>query len=138
MNEHTYFLDTNLFIRYLTNDEPLVAQRVEKLLAQASQGKKQLVTAELVIAEIVWVLESVYKLKNAEITPLIRAILATPGLEVINADLVGRAIDYYAQQSLDFVDAYIVAIMEKRGIDGLYSFDKKHLSNIKGIRRLEP
>ena len=133
-----FFIDTNLFVRYLTNDEPATASRVEKLLARAAEGKIRLVTAELVVAEIVWVLESVYQLSNQEIAPLIKAILATPGLEVTNADLVGRALDNYAVRSMDFVDGYIVATMEKMGIEGLFSFDKKHLSNIKGVRRLEP
>jgi Predicted nucleic-acid-binding protein, contains PIN domain len=134
----TYFLDTNLFIRYLTNDDPPIADRVEKLLTQATEGKMRLVTAEMVIAEIVWVLESVYHMNHQGITPLIKAILATPGLEVTNAGLVSRALDYYNSQPMDFVDGYIIAMMEKMGIEGLYSFDKKHLSTIKGIRRLEP
>jgi predicted nucleic acid-binding protein len=31
----TCFVDTNLFIRYLTNDDPVKADRVEKLLDEA-------------------------------------------------------------------------------------------------------
>jgi predicted nucleic acid-binding protein len=50
----TCFVDTNLFIRYLTNDDAKKADRVEKLLAEAARGKIRLVTAELVIAEIIW------------------------------------------------------------------------------------
>ena len=35
------FIDTNLFIRYLTNDDPGKADRVERLLAEAAAGKHQ-------------------------------------------------------------------------------------------------
>src|ERR1039457_2666825 len=132
------FVDTNLFIRYLTNDDPIKAERVELLLKDAAAGKVRLVTAEMVMAEVVWVLESSYSLKNAEIAPLIRAILATAGLEVLNAPLVARALEYYETKNIDFIDGYIAAVMEKQGITELYSFDRKHISRIKAISRKEP
>jgi uncharacterized protein len=132
------FVDTNLFIRYLTNDEPALADRVEKLLDNAAAGTAQLITTELVIAETVWVLESSYKLKNREVAPLIRGILATPGLEVTNADQISRALMLYELQNIDFVDASISVFMEKQGIADIYSYDKKHLTRVKGINRKEP
>lgn len=132
------FVDTNLFIRYLTNDEPELADRVEKLLDNAAAGTVQLVTTELVIAETIWVLESSYKLKNREVAPLIRGILATPGLEVTNADQISRALMLYELQNIDFVDASITVFMEKQGIADIYSYDKKHLARVKGINRKEP
>jgi uncharacterized protein len=133
-----YFVDTNLFIRYLTNDDPAKADRVEQLLKDAAAGKVRLVTAEMVMAEVVWVLESAYGLKAAEIAPLVRAILATPGLEVINGALVEQALVHYEAKSIDFIDGYIVAVMEKNGLNGLYSFDRKHISRLPGIERKEP
>jgi predicted nucleic-acid-binding protein len=131
------FVDTNLFIRYLTNDDPVKADRVEKLLDQAAGGSVKLVTTELVIAEIVWVLESFYEMTNVAIAPLVRGILATPGLEVINGALVGRAVELYEGQGIDFIDGYIAAVMEKNGIDELYSFDRKHISRIRNVTRKE-
>lgn len=132
------FVDTNLFIRYLTNDDPKLADRVEQLLDDAAVGSVQLVTTELVMAESVWVLESSCRLDHAQIAPLIRGILATPGMEVINGDLVGKALVMYELQNIDFVDAYIAALMEKQGIKDIYSFDRKHLSRVKTINRKEP
>lgn len=132
------FVDTNLFIRYLTNDDPPKAERVELLLKEAASGTVRLVTTEMVIAEVVWVLESSYGLKSSTVAPLIRAILATSGLEVINASLVAIALDYYETKNIDFIDGYIAAVMEKQGITELYSFDKKHISRIKTISRKEP
>jgi uncharacterized protein len=132
------FVDTNLFIRYFTNDNPVLADRVEQLLDDAAAGSTQLVTTEMVMAESVWVLESSYHLSHSEIAPLIRGILATPGMEVINGDLVGKALVMYDLQNIDFVDAYISALMEKQGIQDIYSYDRKHLSRVKTINRKEP
>ena len=132
------FIDTNLFIRYLTNDDPKKADRVDRLLDQAVKGEVKLVSAELVLAEVVWVLESYYQLEKAQIALMLRAILSTPGLEVLNGKIVEQSLQYYSNQNIDFVDAYIVAIMQKNGIDGIYSFDKKHLDRITNITRIEP
>lgn len=132
------FVDTNLFIRYLTNDDPALADRVDQLLDDAAAGAIQLVTTELILAETVWVLESSYKMNNKQIAPLIRGIVATSGLEVINGDIVCQGLVLYELQNIDFVDAYCAALMEKHGIQDIYSYDRKHLSRIKGINRKEP
>jgi predicted nucleic-acid-binding protein len=132
------FVDTNLFVRYLTNDDAEKADRVEALLGEASEGKVRLITADLVLVELIWVLESSYDMKPGEITPMIRSILATAGLEVINGALMARALDHYEGQNIDIVDGYIAALMEKRNITNVYSFDRKHLSRIDSLKRIEP
>lgn len=134
----TSFLDANIFIRYLNNDDPAKADRVEKLLDQAAAGEKQLLTTEMVIAEVVWVLESFYKLDNHTIGPMVKAILATPGLEVVNGALVGKATEHYMEKNIDFIDGYIAAVMERHKVSEIFSYDKKHLARIKNIQRLEP
>jgi predicted nucleic acid-binding protein len=134
----TGFLDANIFIRYLTNDDPAKADRVEKLLNQAAEGKKRLLTTELVIAEVVWVLESFYKLDNHAIGPMVKAILATPGLEVLNGALVEKAVEHYMEKNIDFIDGYIAAVMERHKVIEIFSYDKKHLARIKAIQRREP
>jgi predicted nucleic acid-binding protein len=58
------FIDTNVFLRYLTNDVPEQADAVERLLIQAMQGDVILVTNSLVIAEIVWALDSFYRVSR--------------------------------------------------------------------------
>ncbi len=134
----TAFVDTNVFIRYLTDDDREKADRVEALLSRAAKGEIRLVTTELVIAEVVWVLESSYGLKNADIAPMIRAILATPGIEVVNGSLVGQALDHYQSRNIDFVDGYIAALMESRKITEVFSFDRKHMARMTGLSRREP
>ncbi len=134
----TCFVDTNLFVRYLTDDDPEKADLVEALLNKAASGEMKLITSDLVMAELIWVLESSYELKPAAITPMIRAILTTPGIEVINSAVVGRALEIYQAQNVDFVDGHIAALAEKLNISEIYSFDKKHLSRIENIKHIEP
>ena len=59
-------VDTNVFLRFLTNDDPAKAKRAETRFRNAVSGKEHLRTSLLVIAEIVWTLESFYKLEKKD------------------------------------------------------------------------
>jgi predicted nucleic-acid-binding protein len=138
MNVPTCFVDTNVLVRYLTADDAQKAEAVEQLLVQARDGEVSLITSDIVIAELVWVLSSFYKLENAIITELLRAILNTEGFKVDNSDVIEVSLDIYETESIDFIDAYIIGYMRLKGLDTLYSYDKKHLSKFAGIKRIEP
>ena len=134
MKPERIFADTNLFLRYLTNDVPAQADAVEKLLRRASDGEVILTINSLVIAEIVWTLESYYGLSRSDIRDKVLAILNTPGLEAENGVLLLEAIFWYADKNIDFIDAFSAAWMFAEGLETTYSFDRKHFSRIEGIR----
>jgi len=136
----TVFVDTNLFLRYLTNDVPEQADAVERLLRRAMAGEVHLLTNELVIAEIVWTLESFYKQSRKDIMDKVLAILNTPGLEVANGTVVLQAIVWYVEKNVDFIDAYNGAWILAQGLHTVYTFDRKHFSrlDLEGLRTFMP
>lgn len=133
MDAEFVFADTNLFLRYLTNDAPAQADLVESLLQRAAKGKVNLVTTSMVIAEIVWTLESYYELDKKEIQTMVLGILNTDGLDVIDSDLVLQAIVPYADKNVDFIDAFNAAWMVKNDVDKIYTFDQKHFNRFERI-----
>lgn len=132
------FVDTNLFLRYVTNDVPEQADAVEKLLGRAAAGEVRLVTSAMVMAEIVWTLESFYELSRAAIKEILLGILNTPGLEVETADLIIQAVVWFEEKNVDFIDAYNVAWMMEHELVELWSFDKKHLKRFEQISLNSP
>jgi len=132
------FADTNLFLRYLTNDVPSQADAVEHLLQSASAGDIVLVINSLVIAEIIWTLESYYGLGRDDIKDKILAIFNTPGLEVAEGELLLQAILWYADKNIDFIDAFNAAWLLSQGLVTTYTFDRKHFSRIEGVTVLTP
>lgn len=134
MKPERVFADTNLFLRYLTNDVPAQADAVEKLLRHAADGEIVLVINSLVIAQIVWTLESYYGLSRNGIKDKVLAILNTPGLEAAEGDLLLEAIFWYADKNIDFIDAFNAAWMFADGLETTYTFDRKHFSRIEGMR----
>jgi len=132
------FADINLFLRFLTKDVPEQAEAVHGLLLQAAEGDISLITTSMVIAEIVWTLESFYKETRNEIQQMVLSFLNTPGLEVDNGELVIRALRWYLDKNIDFIDAYNAAWMEIHEITTIYTFDQNHFSRIEGLTVLTP
>ena len=138
MKPESCFADTNLFLRFLTNDIPEQADNVEALLRRAGNGEVRLVTTELVVAEIVWTLESTYQVSKPEIQDKVLAILNTPGLEVDGADLLLQAAVWYAEKNVDFIEAFNAAWMMKHAVENAYTFDQKHFKRFEGINAQLP
>lgn len=133
MKPERVFADTNLFLRYLTNDIPAQADAVEALFRLAAGGETILITNSLVIAEIIWTLESYYRLSRGDIQEKILAILNTPGIEVIDSDLILQAVTWYKEKNVDFLDGYNGAWLLSQGMKVAYTFDRKHFSRLEGI-----
>jgi predicted nucleic-acid-binding protein len=91
------------------------------------------VTNSLVIAEIVWTLESYYRIAREEIQSKVLAILNTPGLDVEDGELILQAILSYVEKRVDFIDAYNAAWMRDQDIQVVCTFDRKHFSRFEGL-----
>ena len=133
------FLDANIILRYLTNDDPDKAARCLALLQAADRGAAQLVTTEAIIAEVVYVLSSprLYNLAPSRIRELLLPLIEIRGLKLESRQLYHDALDLYATQQIDFEDALAVAHMRALGVEQIVSYDR-HFDRIAGIQRVEP
>lgn len=116
-------IDTNLIIRFLLNDEPSKAAKVEKLLKSKESVNYILDT---VIAEIVWVLSSFYNQSKADIIPKITALIHIESVEC-NTLLLSRALIIWQSNNISYIDAYLAAVAQLGDIN-LYSYDQKFKS----------
>lgn len=131
-------IDTNLLVRYLTEDDPQKAKAVEVLLSRAGRGELKILIPSVVIAELVWVLESSYQMETKEISELVEAVLNTPGIEVTEKSVLISAIRLYREKGMDFVDAWITEFAKDKRIKMIYTFDRRHFKDIDGIETRSP
>ncbi len=82
------FVDTNVFLRFMVNDDPVKADACEALFQRAIAGDESLFTSDMVIAEIIWVLESYYALKKSDIRESVEKILNTRNLHCPNREII--------------------------------------------------
>ena len=124
------FVDTNIFLRYLINDNKTISDKIEEIFKKASSGKILLVANSLVIIEIIFVLESYYDKSKKEIETAILKIMNTKGLEVKDSGLILDALNFYLYKNIDFVDAYNAFFMKEYSLTDILTLDKKHFSRI--------
>ena len=126
-------VDTNVLVRHLTGDPPSQARRATAFL----RASHELVLPDLILAELVYVLESFYERPRGEVAVAARALLAFPSVNVVDRDLLLRALEHYESSHLDFADAYLAAAAELWKVDRVASFDRA-LDRITSVERIEP
>lgn len=133
------FVDANIFLRHITNDDPDKAKACFALFQKAQVGETALTTSEAVIAEVVYVLSSkaTYNLPREQVRALLYPILSLKGLNLLHRKDYLRALDLYASYTLDFEDALVIAQMQRRQITEVFSYDRE-FDKVPGIKRIEP
>ena len=120
-------LDTSILIRYLTQDDPIQSPKateiIERRFTRESPGFISLIT----MAEIVWVLGSVYALADREIADTVERMLQADTLVVQNEQQVYTALVALRRGWGAFADALIAALGAWAGCDSTLTFDKKAL-----------
>jgi predicted nucleic acid-binding protein len=127
------FLDTNVLIRHLTGHPPGRAHRATAFLAAADE----LLVPDLIIAEVVFVLESFYEIGRKRVAELARSVIGFPTIVVVDPPLLLRALEVYEINRIDFAEAYLVASAEASGVETIASFDRS-IDRVTTVRRVEP
>lgn len=132
-----FLIDTNILLRYFTNDDEKKAQKVLKLLKEIRDKGKIALISPIVVFEVIFTLESFYKVDRREIQESLLPILSLRNLKLDNKEIYIYAIDIYTSKNISFADAFNVAFALEKNIKEIYSYDKD-FDKFKGIKRIEP
>lgn len=125
-------LDTDVLVRHLTGQPADQAQRATTFLREATR----LELPSLIVAEVVYVLESVYDQSRLQVSTLVRSVLAHPPIHASEESTLLRAVEFYETTRVHFADAYLAAIAERT--DGMVASFDRDLDLIGGNTRVEP
>lgn len=103
----------------------------------ALTAAEELLLADLVVAECVYVLESFYEVERERVGELMRAAIALPSIKTVDSSTLLRALEVYEVERLDFAEAYLVAQAEATGVGAVLSFDKS-IDRVGTVERQEP
>jgi predicted nucleic acid-binding protein len=131
------FVDANVILRYFTKDPPDMAEASLKTFSAAQDGHMRLIITPIIVAEVVWVLESFYGYSKETIAVTITQFLYSDGLEVIDLNILIQALSVYHEKNIDFADALLAVSALSHGPTRIYSFDH-HFDRIAGITRCDP
>lgn len=131
--DDTVFVDTNVFLRFFVKDVPAHYEKARVLFEKAENGTAKLETSELVIAEIVWVLESFYGFSRKEIAEVLTTLLAAKNLRIANHAKIAGALGIYSVGNMDFIDAYNIAYMKSKEYTKVATFDVRYYKKAEGM-----
>ena len=128
-------IDTNVIVRALVDDDEVQSAAARRMLDGLTPDNPGFICREVVL-ELVWALESIYKLPRVSIGTAILELISTGTFVVENDHAATHAAYRYMQGGVDFADLMILAAADHQQATPLYTFDRK-LSRLDGATLLE-
>ena len=123
-------VDTNLLIRLLTRDDIKQVKTADQFVEKGAW------VSHLVLAQTLWVLESVYDRTAAQIIAALKLLLAHQSLVMQDAETVALALaKFEIKPALGFSDCLVLEIARKAGHLPLGTFDRA-LGRLEGAQKL--
>ena len=127
-------LDTNVLVRYVTQDDPVQSAKASELiesLTTASPGFVSLVS----ILELVWVLQSCYQSAKSDVVMVLETLLRIRELTVEHAEIIWQALRKFVANKADFADCLIERCAHAAGCEYTATFDLNAIKTT-GMKRL--
>lgn len=118
-------LDTNILVRYLTQDDPVQSAKATEILERRLTPKHPGFVSVVAIVETVWVLDRAYGLTTQEIATAVEHLLQVEVLTIENEQEVFTAMVALKQRRGSFSDALIAELGMRVGCTRTLTFDQK-------------
>ncbi len=120
-------LDTNILVRYLTQDDPIQSPKATEIIERRLTEENPGFVSIVAIVETVRVLDRAYRLAAHEIAAAVEHVLQADVLVVENEQEVFTAMVALKQGQGSFADAVISALGARAGCSNTLTFDRKAL-----------
>ena len=118
-------LDTNILIRYLTQDDPVQSAQAAEILERRLTPRNLGFISIVVMVEMVWVLDRAYRLTSQQIATTVERLLQVEVLTIENEQQVFTAMLALKHGRGSFADALIAELGVRAGCSRTLTFDKK-------------
>jgi len=117
-------LDTNVVVRYLTQDDPKQSASATKFIEHTLSVDRPGFVSLVTLCEIAWVLAECYEADKARIVEVMEGLLGSKQVLVEESDLVWKALRAWDKSAADFSDALLGQVAIARGCEKIVTFDK--------------
>ncbi|HEV8238733.1 MAG TPA: type II toxin-antitoxin system VapC family toxin [Thermoanaerobaculia bacterium] len=117
-------LDTNVLVRYLTQDDPQQARAANAVIARAVEESSRLRVDDVVVCEVVWVLRHAYRFDRRTISSTLDKVLSTGLFAFEDRERLRQALDDYRGSRGDFADYVIGRRNLSSGCESTVTFDR--------------
>lgn len=129
------FIDTSIFIRFLTKDIPEKYDECENLFQVIQNGEAKAYISNFVLFEIVFVLTRQYKFPKKKVLQILDQILKIRNITLIEKTDTSKALRLYKEYNIKYGDCVITTQIPK-GVT-LVTYDRD-FSKIPALKPLTP
>lgn len=119
----TYFADSNIFIRYIVQDNIKLADQSEEYFIQAKNKTIKMIFLSEIVLEIEYVLRKVYLFTREELIRSLSSLVKMSYLEIEDRKIFMHAILLFQQKSVDLIDIFLL-LKAKEGNAQVLSYDR--------------
>ncbi|MEX2130724.1 MAG: type II toxin-antitoxin system VapC family toxin [Pseudohongiellaceae bacterium] len=116
-------LDTNVLVRYITQDDAVQAKKASTLIEALSPESPGYITV-IVLVELVWVLQGAYQASREQLVEVVETLLRNRELIIEQSDTVWQALRMFSSGKADFADCMIASLASAAGCDYVATFDR--------------
>lgn len=116
-------VDANVLVSFITGRIEKQRDAARELLLKAADGELVAILPQFVIFEVVYVLQSTYRIRGQELVPILRDLIAMPGVLLIDECPWKRVLELWPSPLTSMADAAIVAIAADKRYDAVATFD---------------
>jgi predicted nucleic-acid-binding protein len=117
-------IDANVLVRYLVQDDPKQAQVATRFFEADDYRKQGFYLTDIVLCELVWVLESAFRIRRSEVAITLDRVLRTESFYFDHKDELWDAIRDYRNGKADFADYLICRLNESADCNETVTFDR--------------
>ena len=118
-------IDTNVLVRYIAQDDRTQSSRATSLIEKECSVAAPGFVGLVVLAEVVWVSESLYGAAREDVSDIVRRLLSIKQLAVQDAETAWKALRLFESSKADFADCLIACSAIAAGCEGVVTFDRQ-------------
>lgn len=118
-------VDANVLLSFIVDRDEKQRAIVKALLLQAEEGELVAIVPQFVVFEVVYVLQSTYRIPGDELKPMIRDLMGLPGVLLIDECPWKRVMDLWPSPLPSIADSALAAIAASNRYDAVATFDRK-------------
>jgi len=118
-------VDTNVLVRYLTQDDAAQSRRVNAFIAEATRTGTRLHINDIVLCELVWVLRAAYRFSKPTIVDALEKVISTTIFSFDDRELLRAAVADFIDGSADLSDYIIGHRNARSGCEHTATLDRQ-------------
>lgn len=119
----TVCLDANIIVRFLQKDSKELSPKAKEIIESASKDSRKLYIDEVTVAEVIWVLSSIYESPKDKIAHQISRLVSQNWVINPRKKTLLKALQRFSTSNLSYIDCWLIEVCTKGGLK-LATFDK--------------